>query len=59
MTQVNDAKAFVEPSGEKERAGLGTWKVARTPYDHFMEAQGLPIHRGLGMYDIREIPKSP
>ena len=58
MTQVNEAKAFVEPSGEKERAGLGTWKVARTPYDHFMEAQGLPIYRGLGMYDIREIPKA-
>ena len=59
MSELDEAKTFIEPSGEKERAGVGSWKVPRTPYDRFMEAQDIPIYRGLGMHDIREIPKAP
>ena len=52
-------KPFFEPSGEQQRAGARTWKQPKTPYDRFMEEEGLPIVRGLGFGDVREIPKSP
>ena len=55
----DDVKAFVEPHGEQQRAGLRTWKVPKTPYDVFMEEEEIPVYRGLGMADVREIPRKP
>jgi quercetin dioxygenase-like cupin family protein len=50
---------FVAPTGEKKAAGIGSWEVPKTPYDFFMEADDIPIYRGLGMGDVRELPKKP
>src|SRR5688572_5450844 len=36
-----------EPKGFKN-AGYGAWKRPNTPYDDFMESQGIPIYRGIG-----------
>ena len=50
---------FAEVKGEQAHAGVKSWNVPKTPYDHFMEEEGIPIYRGLGMGDVREIPKKP
>ena len=38
-----------EPTGITAKAGLGTFKRPPMPYDDFMEAQGIPIYRGIGV----------
>ncbi len=55
----DELQAFVEPTGEKQRAGVKSWKVPKTPYDAFMEEEGIPVYRGFGVSDVREIPKAP
>lgn len=52
-------KEFVEPKGEDLRAGLRTWKIPDTYYDRFMDEEGIPVYRGIGMYDLRDIPRRP
>ncbi len=37
-----------EPEGQKN-AGYGAWKRPNTPYDDFMEGQGIPVFRGIGV----------
>ncbi len=41
-----------EPEGYKN-AGYGAWKRPNTPYDDYMEAQGIPIFRGIGVRGSR------
>jgi quercetin dioxygenase-like cupin family protein len=55
----DEEKPFIEPTGEQQRAGVRSWKVPKTPYDLFMEQEGIPIYRGLGMGDVRDIPRKP
>lgn len=50
---------FHEPEGEEERAGYRSWQTPKTPYDVFMEEEGLPVHRGIGLRDLRELPLVP
>jgi len=42
-----------------EKAGFGKWKNPRSPYDLFMEAQGIPIHRDIGVHKVQDLPLSP
>ena len=35
-------------------AGYGAWKRPNTPYDDYMEAQGIPIFRGIGVRRVQE-----
>jgi len=49
---------WVEPEAGK-KAGFGRFKKLATPYDKFMEAEGVPIYRELGMRDIRDLPLRP
>src|SRR5262249_59882357 len=44
-----------EPQGMKN-AGYGAWKRPNTPYDDYMEAQGIPIHRGIGVRRVQDMP---
>ncbi len=37
-----------EPSGNK-RAGFGEFKKQPTPYDAFMEPEGIPVFRDIGL----------
>ncbi len=46
---------FQEPSGDAP-AGYHVYKRSRSPYERFMEEEGIPIHRGIGVYDTRELP---
>lgn len=38
------------------RAGFGKFKKLATPYDQFMESEGIPVFRDLGISDIRDLP---
>ncbi|MBI2329320.1 MAG: cupin domain-containing protein, partial [Chloroflexi bacterium] len=49
---------YREPTGQ-ETAGHLTQKVPPSAYEVFMEEQKLPIHRGIGVHDIRELPLAP
>src|ERR1700730_11609801 len=42
-----------EPEGMKN-AGYGAWKRPNTPYDDYMEEQGIPIFRGIGVRRVQE-----
>ncbi|MDR7521921.1 MAG: cupin domain-containing protein [Armatimonadota bacterium] len=52
------ASAWREPSGD-ERAGFGRWKRPPSPYDVFMEAEGVPIYRGIGVRRVQDLPLGP
>jgi len=47
-----------EPKGFKN-AGYGAWKRPNTPYDDFMESQGIPIYRGIGVKRVQDMPMKP
>ncbi len=49
---------FTQVSGESQRAGARAWARPKTPYDRYMEEEGLPLYRGIGIYDTRELPRT-
>ena len=46
---------FHEP-GAGKKAGFGKWSRPKSPYDLFMESQGIPIHRDVGVQKIQDLP---
>ena len=50
---------FQEPTDNKTRAGLGKFLRPNTPYDNFMEAQGIPIYRDIGVRRVQDLPRTP
>lgn len=48
-----------EITGKTKRAGLGTFKRPPMPYDRFMDAQDIPIFRGIGVSRVQDLPLSP
>jgi mannose-6-phosphate isomerase-like protein (cupin superfamily) len=47
-----------EPEGLRN-AGYGAWKRPNTSYDDFMEEQGVPIFRGIGVRRVQDMPLKP
>ena len=54
----DEHKPWVEPT-EGKRAGFGKFKKLPLAYDTFMESEGIPVFRELGIRDIRELPLKP
>ena len=50
---------FKEPTDNKTRAGIGKFLRPNTPYDNFMEAQGIPIYRDIGVRRVQDLPRKP
>ncbi|MEE8518390.1 MAG: cupin domain-containing protein, partial [Dehalococcoidia bacterium] len=48
-----------EPTGQSEKSGLGKWKRPRSPYDMYMEEQGIPIFRDIGVERVQDLPLKP
>ena len=46
--------AWVEPSGDTP-AGYVVYRRSHSPYERWMEEQGIPIIRGIGVRDTREV----
>ena len=47
-----------EPTGDK-RAGFGKFGRPKTPYDIFMESEGIPIYRDIGVSKVQNLPLAP
>ena len=47
-----------EPSGNK-KAGFGHFNKQPTPYDAFMEEEGVPVFRALGISRVQDLPLFP
>ena len=48
-----------EPTDNKTKAGYGKFLRPNTPYDDFMEAQGIPIYRDIGVRRVQDLPRKP
>ncbi|MDE3077347.1 MAG: cupin [Chloroflexota bacterium] len=46
---------FKEPGSEVESAGYLSYKRVRSPYELYMEEEGIPIFRGIGVRDTRDL----
>ena len=42
-----------------ESAGYGKFKRKPMPYDSFMEAEGIPVYRGIGVRRVQDLPLEP
>ena len=42
-----------------ENAGFGRFKRPPMPYDRFMEAEGVPVFRGIGVQRVQDLPMAP
>src|SRR6202140_183807 len=58
MHDTPDQVHWHEPKAG-ENAGLGRFKRAPMPYDRFMEAEGVPVYRGIGVRRVQDLPLAP
>ena len=58
MHDTPDQVHWHEPKAG-ENAGLGTFKRPPMPYDRFMEAEGVPVYRGIGVRRVQDLPLAP
>lgn len=48
-----------EPKGEEKRAGSGKFLRQATFYDRFMDSEGIPVFRDLGISKVQNLPLMP
>ena len=58
MHDTPDQVHWHEPKAG-ENAGFGTFKRQPMPYDRFMEAEGVPVYRGIGVRRVQDLPMAP
>jgi mannose-6-phosphate isomerase-like protein (cupin superfamily) len=58
MPHDKDLTHWHEPSGNK-KAGFGTFRKQPTPYDAFMESEGIPVFRDIGISKVQNLPLFP
>jgi mannose-6-phosphate isomerase-like protein (cupin superfamily) len=58
MHDVPGESHWHEPTAG-QRAGLGSFKRPPMPYDRFMEAEGVPVYRGIGVRRVQDLPMQP
>lgn len=56
MAEVEEKLEFHEPTSEEAAAGYRVFKKSRSPYDLYMEGEGIPIFHGIGVKDTRDLP---
>ena len=63
QSRVENARSHRRSLARTRRAArmpaYGAWKRPNTPYDDFMEAQGIPIFRGIGVRRVQDMPLKP
>jgi hypothetical protein len=47
---------WTEPTDLKTKSGFGQFDKPNMPYDDWMEAQGIPIFRGIGIKRVQDLP---
>jgi mannose-6-phosphate isomerase-like protein (cupin superfamily) len=58
VTTTDRTLQFQEPD-EDEPAGYHSYKRQKSPYERYMDEEGIPIFRGIGVSDTRELPLGP
>ena len=58
MHDVPGQTHWHEPTGGK-RAGFGKFGRPKTPYDNFMESEGIPVFRDIGVSKVQNLPLAP
>ena len=58
MPHDKDQTHWHEPAGNK-KAGFGEFKKQPTPYDAFMESEGIPVFRDIGISKVQNLPLAP
>src|SRR5215831_11316270 len=58
MHEIAGQVHWHEPSGFK-RAGFGKFGRPKTPYDLFMESEGVPVYRDIGVSKVQNLPMHP
>src|SRR5437867_7689814 len=58
MPHEKDQTHWHEPTGTR-KAGYGEFKKQPTPYDAFMESEGIPVFRGIGIRKVQDLPLAP
>ena len=58
MHDKTDMSHWHEPKAG-ENAGFGKFGRPAMPYDRFMEAEGIPIYRGIGVKRCQDLPLKP
>ena len=49
---------YVEPAGD-QKAGWLHYQQPPSPWEAFMKEEGIPVHEAVGVYDSRELPRTP
>src|SRR5712692_7622676 len=58
MHDTPDQVHWHEPKAG-ENAGYGKFNRAPMPYDRFMQAEGVPVYRGIGVRRVQDLPLAP
>ena len=58
MHDSTDQPHWHEPKAG-ENAGFGKFTRKPMPYDSFMEAEGVPVYRGIGVRRVQDLPMKP
>ena len=58
MHELTGRTHWHEPTGIN-RAGFGEFGRPKTPYDLFMESEGIPIFRDIGVSKVQNLPLAP
>src|SRR4029077_17007930 len=58
MHELTGRTHWHEPTGVN-RAGFGEFGRPKTPYDLFMESEGIPIFRDIGVNKVQNLPMTP
>ena len=58
MHEVGEKTHWHEPTGI-DRAGIGKFGRPKTPYDLFMESEGIPVFRDVGLKTVLDMPMKP
>jgi mannose-6-phosphate isomerase-like protein (cupin superfamily) len=58
MHELTGRTHWHEPTGNN-RAGFGEFGRPKTPYDLFMESEGIPIYRDIGVNKVQNLPLAP
>ena len=58
MPHDKDMTHWHEPAGNK-KAGFGEFRKQPTPYDAFMESEGIPVFRDIGISKVQNLPLFP
>jgi mannose-6-phosphate isomerase-like protein (cupin superfamily) len=48
-----------EITSTDKKAGKGSFATPPMPYDKFMEEEGIPVHRDIGVHRVQDLPMKP